>query len=1252
MDWQPLPPIPPPPSGRRKPNTNGSNYKGLQDVTDIEMQSVGSGGRGQRVNVGLSGAVPSHLHTHDDGQDCLACVLEKQQRQLESMRHLLAHARAEADSLREQQERLEAEAQPMTPKSAALRQASLRGVGDSLSYYKEQVRQLKYSVAHMEASQRNTEELLREAIRRPPLPPPVPIKDSDTQTFGLEHVDIMVDDTAEDSEDTQDSDAADKGRSRSQAGGGFDAESRVELVSNIRAAVGQEVTAALQKTTGWLFNHPTTTVIKRDTDKDQDKKDTAALTLPRLQLTAELGMHPSEEIFYEMCAAVGQAHAANEQQAIQVNNSRSFWQLVDAGILEIDQSVIAQIRHHDILLYIAGQVQPVYYCNKPLGFVLSRVLSAIEESEGAAKRQEEAGQASFLGLLHKRRLDDSRQDDEIENPNYNQWLDLAKKLIVLLSRHTQCLQGSVVLFEYEDPRAPHPEPRKFAPLQFAVEHHLDEIVLQICDAQERLAIDYWNCGYGFPFHSALELGSERDNAIRYIIRAASTVADDRFGLLKPRDSDGQYPFYLCLMYAHNVPGAMDPLMDILLKRNFKLNIRWTGKTPTSPPVEWHLLQWAAYQGVDRVFRQTRTHPDFYQYCQSPVSGTQGKSPLHLACMSGSANVVEILCHEINQALKPHTASIWQDHPTPLHVAAQQCHFKCIQVLLTFAKDKWGWPAKVQEEKLFGKVQYQTKWLGNDTSFEYSVYSAALLTLVFRRHKLALEENQTGTEHVANDDEIDKRKKEVEVSNYQVKLLNEKHPNKLRSFAQTRIKKYFFPWLFFIGLVTFFAASESAWMSDFNFYSQRAIERHFTQFSYVSNGIERNMLNLDHRGDLIDWVYHVMHTMPETFNLTHTVPVGTTRLRQVIVANDSCEIGPTFFRLAPDGKKEPCAGAISSQRPGVMIVDWLFVTLLRNYRDSHDEYKGPLNMQTDAPYTVWRSESSTGEQSFESRLGFLYPGSGYVMELDWGVGKTYHQALEAFRGNATASSWLQWNARALFITSTLYNPATDYYVIMHWAFELPPYGGVFVQTRWRSLRLFKYHTAFDYFVLAVEMLLVVIVFIMLLSKLWEMKYILKGHFKGCTLRKSWSFFWGALTKVTSRSTNLLDIATIAGFLVVFSLRVLIQREAERLNSMFESHFERGTLDTGFYFPFQGVAEDYATKQSAIGIVLMLVYMKILVIVSLHRNVGPISIAIVQTLFNKRILYFGMILMLLLFSLAFAAYFAYGEFAPEFRSLFTA
>eukprot|EP00659_Diplonema_papillatum_P022113 gene22113-33924_t len=201
--------LPPPPEHKRHQHRDPSFS--MKPVTPAELQSFSQGGFGGRpppntspppkgvkppstppakrgalkplvnrapANNPASAQAPALRHTHGPGIECAACVAERQQSQLEAMRQQLTHAKTEVVALEGKKELYEQQTLPSSPRSAAAHGAALQGLGDNLGYYKDQVRQLKFAVAQAEAHEANTEDLLREALQRPPTQPSVPIRDS------------------------------------------------------------------------------------------------------------------------------------------------------------------------------------------------------------------------------------------------------------------------------------------------------------------------------------------------------------------------------------------------------------------------------------------------------------------------------------------------------------------------------------------------------------------------------------------------------------------------------------------------------------------------------------------------------------------------------------------------------------------------------------------------------------------------------------------------------------------------------------------------------------------------------------------------------------------------------------------------------------------------------------------------------------------------------------------------------------------
>eukprot|EP00756_Hemistasia_phaeocysticola_P051994 Hpha_TRINITY_DN27180_c0_g1::TRINITY_DN27180_c0_g1_i1::g.29252::m.29252 len=642
--------------------------------------------------------------------------LREQESELELLRHKLAHAQNDADAARAAAAGV---ADPLS--SGQVPEFNYTSTGNKTysdtAFFKEQLRRARQEAAAERAEREQREHLLVAALERPPQQRPPPVSHSSVQTAGLDTLDLILGDDDED-EDNE--------TIKANAGGrGITEEDAAKLVANIRNAVKSEVEVVLEKQKDTFFLGGVGGLRGRDNEKGEVTHDKTAR---RISMSRMSSMPQSaEEVFYEMCAGVAEVKALGSTQEIQVENARNFMDLMDDSLKiilwpwgDIDD-FDAMVTSHDVLRYLVQSVRPHDYCNNPVGFLFLRVLRSSKDAARDRVVQADAYQLTRQGLANVMnehsvtapRLDETEGRDEA--PALSSWTDLAKKIIVLLSqpKFSPSLDPS---FTEDDPRHPG-KSRRWNALEFAVEHRLDELVLQLCDVQERLPDDAWKVGPQgkCPLHFALEHGQARASAINRMLRAAGSVPDDRFGLLYPTklrlhkraeeqvQSSGMQPLYIALMFCAEVPGVVDTVMNLLQKpgRAFKINFRWTGYHETLKET-WHLLQWAAFQGVHRIFEQYHHHPDFSGHFLTAGDSQKELTPIHLACISGSHEVVDIICREIGKQNTP-TEHPWVSIPTPFHYAAQQCHWRCLAVMLAYAKDKWDWGLKVNDI-LFGHTE--------------------------------------------------------------------------------------------------------------------------------------------------------------------------------------------------------------------------------------------------------------------------------------------------------------------------------------------------------------------------------------------------------------------------------------------------------------------------------------------------------------------------------------------------------------------
>ncbi|VDP37063.1 unnamed protein product [Schistosoma curassoni] len=121
---------------------------------------------------------------------------------------------------------------------------------------------------------------------------------------------------------------------------------------------------------------------------------------------------------------------------------------------------------------------------------------------------------------------------------------------------------------------------------------------------------------------------------------------------------------------------------------------------------------------------------------------------------------------------------------------------------------------------------------------------------------------------------------------------------------------------------------------------------------------------------------------------------------------------------------------------------------------------------------------TGATSYSAPYGY-YDGSGYIQDLSRSNDETVAILNELFQGR-----WIDQSTRALFIDFTIYNANVNIFVIVKIIFEMPESGGLFGSTIVQPVRLFRYQTVTDYFVLVCEIVYLVFLAYYIIEEILE------------------------------------------------------------------------------------------------------------------------------------------------------------------------
>jgi polycystin 2 len=194
-------------------------------------------------------------------------------------------------------------------------------------------------------------------------------------------------------------------------------------------------------------------------------------------------------------------------------------------------------------------------------------------------------------------------------------------------------------------------------------------------------------------------------------------------------------------------------------------------------------------------------------------------------------------------------------------------------------------------------------------------------------------------------------------------------------------------------------------------------------------------------------------------------LGLARLRQIRVQNNSCTIPSAF-----------------SQQISVCFSDYTPSVEDKNGYGPYVWYN-----QTNDPAWYWQSESQLKGSSFQGIMN-QYDGSGFVQVLS-----SNQSATIAIIESLFTNLWIDRATRAVFIDFTVYNANINLFCQVKIVFELPATGGVVPQVQFLPVKLIRYVTGFDYFVMVCEIIFCLFVAYYTVEEIIEIK------------RNKWEYF---------------------------------------------------------------------------------------------------------------------------------------------------
>ncbi|KAF2355422.1 Polycystin cation channel PKD1/PKD2, partial [Trinorchestia longiramus] len=293
------------------------------------------------------------------------------------------------------------------------------------------------------------------------------------------------------------------------------------------------------------------------------------------------------------------------------------------------------------------------------------------------------------------------------------------------------------------------------------------------------------------------------------------------------------------------------------------------------------------------------------------------------------------------------------------------------------------------------------------------------------------------------------------------------------------------------------------------------------------------------------------TDPEDNNILYENHLlGVPRLRQIRVRNDSCEVHEDF--------KNAIRQCYSP------------------YADSYiDENTFGLGLTpghgNDSAWT-YHSQSALNGFTHWGKLA-TYSGGGSYQDL-----ADNRNASMSIVASLRENLWIERGTRAVFLDFTVYNANINLFCIVKLVFELPATGGVIPSWTFRTVKLLRYVTAFDYFIMACEFIFCFFIAYYIIEEVIEIKAL------KCSYLKS---IW-----------NILDVVVIIlalgciGYSVYSSLTI-----SEKLNDILS--------DTSQFANFELLGYTTVQYNSAVAVCVFFAWLKLFKYISFNKTMTQLS-----------------------------------------------
>ncbi|XP_046350413.1 polycystin-2-like isoform X1 [Haliotis rufescens] len=280
-------------------------------------------------------------------------------------------------------------------------------------------------------------------------------------------------------------------------------------------------------------------------------------------------------------------------------------------------------------------------------------------------------------------------------------------------------------------------------------------------------------------------------------------------------------------------------------------------------------------------------------------------------------------------------------------------------------------------------------------------------------------------------------------------------------------------------------------------------------------------------------------------------LGMPRLRQLKVHSNSCIVHDDFTDVIKE-----CFDSYST-----------------SIEDTHTFGNYDPNSEI-ANYTAWKYKTES-ELEGSSHWGLLttYSGAGYVQDLRASMNES-----QKIIDNLFNSLWITRGTRAVFIDFTVYNANINLFCVVRLLVEFPATGGAIPSWTFRTVKLIRYVTVGDYFIMACECIFCLFILYYIVEEVLEIKKHKLTYFKSV---------W-----------NILDILVIMISLICVAFDIYrTVAVGDKLTSLLEND--------KVYADFERLSYWETRFSNAIAIAVFLAWIKIFKYISFNKTMTQLS-----------------------------------------------